>query len=196
MRPALRVDDSLTAAELTRKAKRERDARLRARILAIRYLRVGHTVPEAANALGMSERQLRTWVHRYNAEGIPGLRDRPRPGQPPHLSPDRVERFKERVRSGPRPADGVCALHGLDLQRILEEEFDAKYSLPGVYFLLHRLSFSSLVPRPKHLEANEQAQADFKKNSRNVSKSSRPGIPARRSKSGSRTRRASANKAR
>lgn len=196
MRPALRVDDSLTAVELTRKAKRERDARLRARILAIRYLRLGHTVPEAANALGMSERQLRTWVHRYNAEGISGLRDRPRPGQPPHLSPDRVERFKERVRSGPRPADGVCALRGLDLQRILEEEFDANYSLPGVYFLLHRLSFSSLVPRPKHLKADEQAQADLKKNSRNVSKSSRPAIPARRSKSGSRTRRASANKAR
>ena len=64
MRPALRVDDSLTAVELTRKAKRERYARLRARILAIRYLRLGHTVPEAANALGMSEGQLRTWVHR------------------------------------------------------------------------------------------------------------------------------------
>ncbi len=158
MRPALRVDDSLTAVELTRKAKREQDARVRSRILAIRYLRLGYTVPKAANTLGMSERQLRTWVHRYNAEGIPGLQDRPRPGQPPHLSADRVERFKERVRLGPRSADGVCALRGLDLQRILEEEFDAEYSLPGVYFLLHRLSFSSLVPRPKHLEADERAR--------------------------------------
>lgn len=196
MRPALRVDDSLTAAELARRAKRQQDARVRTRILAIRYLRLGHTVPEAAHVLGMSERQLRTWVHRYNAEGIPGLRDRPRPGQPPRLSPDRVEGFKERVRSGPRSADGVCALRGLDLQRILEEEFDAKYSLPGVYFLLHRLGFSSLVPRPKHLEADEQAQATFKKTSRNVSRRSKPAIGARRSKSGSRTRRASANKAR
>lgn len=196
MRPALRVDDSLTAAELARRAKRQQDARVRARILAIRYLRLGHTVPEAAQVLGMSERQLRTWVHRYNAESIPGLRDRPRPGQPPRLSPDRVEGFKERVRSGPRPTDGVCALRGLDLQRILEEEFDAKYSLPGVYFLLHRLGFSSLVPRPKHLEADEQAQATFKKTSRNVSRRSKHAIGARRSKSGSRTRRASANKAR
>ncbi len=54
-RPALPVDDSLTAVELTRKAKREQDARVRARILAIRYLRLGHTVPEAANTLGMSD---------------------------------------------------------------------------------------------------------------------------------------------
>ena len=75
VRPALRVDDSLTAGELAKRAKRQQDARIRARILAIRYMRLGHTVPEAANALGVSERQLRTWVHRYNAEGIQGLRE-------------------------------------------------------------------------------------------------------------------------
>ena len=169
---------------------------MRARILAIRYLRLGHTVPEAANALGMSERQLRTWVHRYNAEGIEGLRDRPRPGQPPHLSTDQVEQFKERVRSGPQPEDGVCTLRGVDLRRILQEEFQAKYSLPGVYFLLHRLGFSSLVPRPKHLEADELAQAAFKKTSRTVSRRSKQAILTRRSKSGSRMKRGSVSKGR
>lgn len=196
MRPALRVDDSLTAAELARGGKRQQDARVRARILAIRYLRLGHTVPEAATALGMSERQLRTWVHRYNAEGIMGLRDRPRPGQPPRLAPERVEQFRKRVRSGPRPEEGVCTLRGMDFQRILEEEFDAKYSLPGVYFLLHRLGFSSLVPRPKHREADEQAQAAFKKTSRSASRKFTRGIPTKRSKSGSKTKRASVSKGR
>lgn len=196
MRPALRVDDSLTTVGLAQRAKRQHDARVRARILAIRYLRLGHTVPEAANALGMSERQLRTWVHRYNAEGIEGLRDRPRPGQPPHLSTDQVEQFKERVRSGPQPEDGVCTLRGVDLRRILQEEFQAKYSLPGVYFLLHRLGFSSLVPRPKHLEADELAQAAFKKTSRTVSRRSKQAILTRRSKSGSRMKRGSVSKGR
>ena len=95
MRPALQVDESLSAAELAKLAGRERDARMRGRIIAVRHLRLGHTVPEASNALGMSERQLRNWVHRYNAEGVTGLRDRPRPGQPPHLAADQVERFKE-----------------------------------------------------------------------------------------------------
>ena len=54
MRPALRVDGSLTAAALAKLAKLEGDARVRGRIIAVRYLRLGHTVPEAANALGMS----------------------------------------------------------------------------------------------------------------------------------------------
>lgn len=196
MRPALRVGTSLAPEELARKAKQERDARVRARILAIRYLRLGHTVPEGAKALGMSERQLRTWVHRYNAEGIPGLRDRPRPGQPPHLALSHLERFQERVRGGARVQDGVCALRGVDFQRILRKEFGAEYSLPGVYFLLHRLGFSSLVPRPKHRQADERAQAAFKKTSPNASARSRPIIHRKESKSGSRTKRASGNRGR
>jgi len=161
MRPALRVDESLTAAELAKLAKRERDARVRGRIVAVRYLRLGHTVPEAAKALGMSERQLRNRVHRYNAQGVAGLRDRPRPGQPPHLAVDQVDRFKERIGKGARSQDGVCVLRGMDVRCILQEEFEAEYSLPGVYFLLHRLGFSSLVPRPKHEQADEKAQAAF-----------------------------------
>ena len=37
-----------------------------------------------------------------------------------------------------------------DARRIIEGEFGVKYSLPGVYVLLHRLGLSSLVPRPRH----------------------------------------------
>ncbi len=194
MRLPLRVDESLTAAELTKLAKRERDARVRGRIIAVRYLRLGHTVPEASSALGMSERQLRNWVHRYNAEGVAGLRDRPRPGQPPHLTPDQVEEFKERIRKGARLEDQVCVLRGVDVRRILQEEFEAEYSLPGVYFLLHRLEFSSLVPRPKHEKVDDKGQATFKKTSRSVSKRSRRNIPTRGSRSGSKTKRVSASK--
>lgn len=194
MRLPLQVDESLTAAELTNLAKRERDARVRGRIIAVRYLRLGHTVPEASKALGMSERQLRNWVHRYNAEGVAGLRDRPRPGQPPHLALAQVEKFKERIRKGARLEDQVCVLRGVDVRRILQEEFEAEYSLPGVYFLLHRLEFSSLVPRPKHEQADEKAQAAFKKTSRSVSKRSRRNIPTRESRSGSKTKRVSASK--
>ena len=194
MRPALRVDESLSATELAKLAKRERDARIRGRIVAVRYLRLGHTVPQASRALGMSERQLRNWVHRYNAEGVAGLRDRPRPGQPPHLVVDQVQRFKQRIRKGARSEDRVCVLRGMDLRRILQEEFEAQYSLPGVYFLLHRLGFSSLVPRPKHEQADEQAQAAFKKTSQSVSKRSRRNIPTSGSRSGSKTKRVSASK--
>jgi hypothetical protein len=53
-----------------------------------------------------------------------------------------------------------------------------------------------LVPRPKHLQADQQAQATFKKTSRNASKRLSRSIPTRRSKSGSRMKRVSVSKGR
>ena len=67
----------------------------------------------------MSKRQLRDWVHRYDAEGVAGLRDRPCSGQPLHRAVDQVERFKERIRKGARSEDRVCVLRGMDVRRIL-----------------------------------------------------------------------------
>ena len=184
----------LTAAELRSAASKTNDARAARRMLALALVLEGSDRKTAAESCGMERQTLRDWVHRYNAELVAGLRDRPRPGQPPHLTVDQVERFKERIRKGARSEDRVCVLRGMDVQRILQEEFEAQYSLPGVYFLLHRLEFSSLVPRPKHEKADEQAQAAFKKTSPSVSKKSGRNIPTRGSRSGSKTKRASASK--
>ena len=52
---------------------------------------------------------------------------------------------------GATEADGgVCSLRGVDAVRILEAEFGVRYTLDGVYDLLHRLRLSCLVPRPRH----------------------------------------------
>jgi transposase len=40
----------------------------------------------AARAAGMDRQTLRDWVHRFNARGVAGLRDEPRPGRPAWLS--------------------------------------------------------------------------------------------------------------
>ncbi|HEY2155401.1 MAG TPA: helix-turn-helix domain-containing protein [Isosphaeraceae bacterium] len=38
----------------------------------------------------MSRDQLDQWLHRFNAEGLACLRDRPRKGRPPIYSPEQV----------------------------------------------------------------------------------------------------------
>lgn len=159
MRTPLKIVTELTERDLAKLAKAESDARVRQRILAIRLIVMGHTVPQAAPAVGLKERQLRNWVHRFAAHGVEGLRDRPRPGQPKHLPTQREDAFKARIR---QPSGGTI-LHGSDIQRLLKEEFKAKYSLGGVYFMLHRLGFSSLCPRPLHPNTDKNAQDDFKK---------------------------------
>ena len=63
-------------------ARRERDGRVSARLLALANALDGLPREEAARLAGMTGQTLGDWVHRYNAEGVEGLRDRPRPGRP------------------------------------------------------------------------------------------------------------------
>ena len=71
------------AGELRREAARCRDARAARRMLALALVLEGASREEAARAAGMDRQTLRDWVHRYNAEGLAGLRDRPRSGSGP-----------------------------------------------------------------------------------------------------------------
>ena len=54
----------------------------------------------------------------------------------------------------------------------LVKEFEARYSLSGVYALLHRLKLSNLVPRPQHPDSDAAAQAAFKKSTRRTARTS------------------------
>ena len=160
---ALKPSGRLSSDDLAAAARRESDGRVRTRVLAIRYMRLGHTAPEAAKVFPISDTQLRMWVRRYDTHGLEGLRDRPRPGRPTILDPSKVEALKERVRTGPAEAEGLAAYRAEDVRRMLAEEFGSDYSISGTYFLLHRLGFSSLVPRPVHPKTDPAAQAAFKK---------------------------------
>jgi len=46
----------------------------------------GHSRLLAAQASAMDRQTLRDWMHRYNADGLAGLADRPRPGRQPRLA--------------------------------------------------------------------------------------------------------------
>jgi transposase len=46
----------------------------------------GERVPAIARSLAVTEATVRTWLSRFNAAGLDGLTDRPRPGRPPVYS--------------------------------------------------------------------------------------------------------------
>jgi transposase len=164
----LKVNTVLTPDDLAKIAKKEPNPRVRQRLLAVRLVVMGNTVPQAAKAIGLKQRQSRNWIHRFNDEGVNGLRDRPRSGQPVKLHRQEEQAFRERIEKGATQEDPTRNLRVKDIQRILREEFGADYCLGGTYFLLHRLGFSSLVPRPHHPKADQQAQTKFKKNVANM----------------------------
>jgi transposase len=157
------VREHLPLEELVRLERVEKDAarskRLRIVILAIG----GYTAPAIAMSVGLSRRICQRWIARYNAEGLEGLDDRRGREPRPTLTPAQAEQVRERLDAGPRPADRVCSLRGLDVQRILASEFGVLRSLPAVYHLLHRLGYSYLRPRPRHRRSDPGAQEEFKR---------------------------------
>src|SRR5690242_21304209 len=97
----------LGAGELRREAARCPDARAARRMLALALVLEGGSRETAARAAGMDRQSLRDWVHRYNAEGLAGLRGRRRPGRRPRLTAEEAE-LAAAVERGPDPdRDGV-----------------------------------------------------------------------------------------
>ena len=158
----MHIEDHDPLDRLQEAARRYRGTRTGPRVQAIILAKQGDTASEIARALGFSRRAVQAWVAAYNRGGLGALPDRPHTGRAPILPQDREGAFLERIDAPPQPGDGVCELRGADIRRILDEEFGARYSLSGVYKLLHRLGYSDLMPRPQHPESSPEAQEFFK----------------------------------
>lgn len=186
-----------TIQELQQHLRSTRDARVHQRLRAVILAMRGRTHDAIAEQLDQSPRWVQAWVSRYNAGGLGALADRPRTGQPTKLSSQQEAAFKARVRGGPTEADGGrSVLYGHDFVDILGREFGITYSLPGLYNLLHRLGFSCLRPRPRHLKNDPAAMKDWEARAPFLSSASETSTRTSTSKSGSRTRPASGRRAR
>lgn len=83
---ALEISNRHSAGELRAMARRERNGRVASRLLAIANALDGMSRADAARAAGMDRQTLRDWVLRYDAEGVAGLRDRPKGHPAPRLT--------------------------------------------------------------------------------------------------------------
>ena len=96
--------DDYSADGLRAEARRAEDSKQACRLLALAMVLDGVARKVAAEACGMDRQTLPDWVHRYNAEGIDGLRDRLRSGRPPGLSAAQIAELDDLVVAGPDPA--------------------------------------------------------------------------------------------
>ena len=188
----------LDAGGLRREAGRCRGAKAARRMLALALVLEGGSREAAARAAGMDRQTLRDWVHRYNAEGLPGLRDRRRPGRKPRLTAGQEAELAAAVERGPDPdRDGVVRRRRVDLQALIEARFAVRLHERSVGKVLRRLGFARLSVRPRHPKADEAAREAFEKASPRRWREPCPSMPAAsRSRSGSEVGPASASGAR
>src|SRR3954465_10769171 len=120
--------------------RRERDTAAARRMLAVALVLEGASREEAARAAGMDRQTLRDWVHRYNAEGLAGLRDRRPPGPGPRLTPEQEAALEGVVERGPDPdRDGVVRWRRVDLKALIEARYGVALPERSVGKVLRRL---------------------------------------------------------
>ena len=156
--------DLHTAEDLRRLARREDDRRAAMRMLALANAMDGMKRAEAARLAGMERQALRDAVIRYNAEGLAGLHDRPKPGRTPTLTQGEQASLRAVILRGPDPVcDGGGDWTLPMLCRWLESRFGKTLHPASLSRVVRRLDLSRQKTRPLHPQADMAAQAAFKR---------------------------------
>ncbi len=114
----------------------------------------------------MDRQTLRDWVHRYNAEGIEGLRSRKAPGPSPKLTEEQRGELRQLVVDGPDPkVHKVIRWRCVDLRDEVLRRFDVAVDQRTVAKWLRKMEMTRLQPRPFHPKKDAEAQEAFKKTS-------------------------------
>jgi transposase len=150
-------------AELDHAYRTARDGRLRVRALIVLLATERRMVAaEIAAIVRMDEQTVRRWLVRFQAEGLRGLHDAPRPGAAPKATRAFREQLLAIVRRRPRALGLPFSLWTGDrLADYLAEQTGIRMSKPSVYRLLRAGGIH--LNRPQHTITSPDPEYALKK---------------------------------
>jgi transposase len=136
------------------------------RLLALALILEGQPRRTAAEQAGMDRQTLRDWVHRYNEQGLDGLRSIRTGGHPHLLTPAQMAELKALTIAGPDPEKNkVVRWRCADLREEVSQRFSVTVCERTIGKWLRKLELTRLQPRPFHPKKDMEAQETFKKSS-------------------------------
>ena len=162
--PGLTIRGDVSAADLRALARRERNRPAAARMYALANALEGMSRAEAARLAGLERQALRDAVVRYNAEGLAGFQDRPRPGSKPRLDAAEQAALAALILAGPDvEGTGLSAWTLPDLCCEIEARWGKRFHPASLSRVVRKLGFSRQKARPSHPKVDPDAQAAFAK---------------------------------
>lgn len=162
-RPVLKVK-GYTPEQIKGLIKKHERHTIGIRLYAVYQVALGRPSRQLEQLFHTSFKQITNWVHRFEKEGIDGLRDRPGRGRKPLLSAEQKDALSTLLLTE-SPAD-----HGYNsdtwtgpmLIDWIYGRFGVKYKKAQIYNIIKRLGFSFQKARGFYPEADKQAQQAFK----------------------------------
>jgi putative transposase len=140
--------------------RKETNANTKERILLVK--RVRYDKQEAANIAEIELGKTRTWaykwLHRFDKDGLEGLKDKKRTGRPPDVPKDVMVRIRQEL------ADSNTGWDFRQVMDLIYRKTGVRYHEVHIYRLLHKWGFKSKVPQKKFVNtASAKEKKKFKK---------------------------------
>lgn len=145
--------------QLSKSAKNRREHE---RLLILAHLKQGKSAQEAAESLFVGVPTVKRCEKNYINQGLAGLKDKPRSGRPRRLESQHHEALKSLIEASHQNASGG-RLTGQDIADMIEQKWQVRYTVNGVYELLKSLGMSWISSRSIHPKQESQRQETFKK---------------------------------
>lgn len=161
MRPPASIVAWLEADELERWVHDAPTKESYRRRLAVWWTTRGRHAPEIAELLLTSPRAVRYWIQQFNQRGPAALDSENHGGRRTALLSLAEERALL-VPLHPQAQEGRWVT-AIEVREAVEARLGTAVSIDYIYDLLHRHKWRKVVPRPRHVRADPDAQDAFKK---------------------------------
>ncbi|HIF9195254.1 TPA: IS630 family transposase [Photobacterium damselae] len=154
--------DSLSNIDFKKLASQQKSIQMKMRLLALAHFKDGHSRTQIAKFLKVSRTSVNKWVQTFLEEGLDGLKEKPRTGRPPLLTPKQREQLSQYIKDKAHDTQGG-RLTGADIHAYIVKEFGKYYHSDSIYYLLNHMGFAWITSRSKHPQQSQAIQEDFKK---------------------------------
>jgi transposase len=141
--------------------KRERNPLIKIKFQALHHLQSGRLLKDVADIVLYDEKAVRRWIRSFIEFDYEGLIEKEGRGQKPRLPKEKEEEFKDSLDNLHESKNGGRVTVS-DIQKLLADDFDCRYTRSGIYTLLDRINIVWISGRSKHPKHSEEAIEDFK----------------------------------
>ena len=135
------------------------------RLYAVYQVSLGQASRKLEELYNTSFKQILNWVHRFEQEGLEGLKDKAKSGRKPRLNKQHKEEIKVLLQNKKPDEFGynTSTWNGPILKDYIEKNYKISFKKAHIYNILSSLGFTYQKGRAKYPEADEQKQKEFKK---------------------------------
>ncbi|MBW8184728.1 helix-turn-helix domain-containing protein [Shewanella nanhaiensis] len=135
------ADNICEPEDLMKLVRKETNARMRLKLLALLHFQEGKSRYQIADYLKVSRTSVNKWITSYLSSGLEGLKDKKHTGRPSALNEEQMLELSQFIKR--RIATrSTKPLHGCDVQQFIAEKFGVNYEISNIYRILERLGYA------------------------------------------------------